>query len=185
MLFDAAGNLVAGPLLISDQLPTDLSRPLTAGYHEGSYVIPFLAYETVEVDRPCCPECGVEQPPTCVIEDYHVYLVRLSAHTGELSSAVCLDCRSDVGVHVPLVASAADGVYMAWGTMLARVTATTTPAEPEWFELVFPESQGGFVSRELHEIAAWPGEAMVVGRYDSFEPGFTVRAFVARVRWPQ
>jgi hypothetical protein len=184
-LFAASGNAIGGPIggpiLLGDRISPEVMRPITAAFHDGVYIIPTQDFEVVEVDRPCCPTCSVVQPPACVIDDYHVFLVRLS-EDGVASAPEILDGRRDAGTHVPLVASGGDGAYLMWDHFIARATATDTPAPSAWVELVFPDD-GGLISREYHDVAAQTGEVMLVGRVRDLAVSPSLeRAFAARVR---
>lgn len=178
---DLEGGTLAGPLLLAERMPADDRRPPAAAYHDGTFLVPTLDFEIVELPRRCCPECADIEPPTCVVEDYHLYVVRLEETTWTPDDPVCLDCRTDAQPRMPLAASTADGGYFVWDENLARVTASHTPSRDEWRSLVFPDTSDAFTQREVHGLAARGADIVLVGRQGTLGSDAPSRPFVGRI----
>ena len=164
-LFDEDGEHLLESLITGEVPPQNPQPVVHAGFHDGRYLIPFYDYEVVEVDRPCCPLCNMVQPPTCIINDYHLYVRWLAEDNHELTEPACLDCRTDVGIAWPMIASATDGVYMYWQGFVARVTVDEIPAEEKWRAIEYPSPEPyTAISREIHDFVIRDEEVVLVGR---------------------
>lgn len=159
-VLDRDGGLARELGVVASRFPPDRIAPVEAAFDRGRFVFPLLDFDEVTVDRPCCPECNVVQPPTCDIEDYRIEVARLS-ESGELTSSGCLDCRVDVGIAIPQVALHRGTVYMQWSDFLAAIPNEGAPSPERWIRLEHPDPalRVGYT-----DLAVRDGEAVLVGR---------------------
>jgi hypothetical protein len=188
-IVDADGDLVWGPETVAPDLPVR-ARRWSAGYHDGVFLLPTAEYEVVTVDRPCCLICPMEQPPTCTFRDYRLTIQAIAEHGGPVGGPQCLDCRVDVGLNTPLVASDATGAYFFWtdylgNEIVARVRSDETPpGEHAWKFLEFPEYVDAAPLRSHSGLAALNGQLALVGRLsDPLSDDYRMSVFVARFEY--
>lgn len=159
-LLDREGAIAHGPTSLGGRFSPEPRRPVEAGFHDGAFVFPWIDFEVVTVDRPCCPQCQVIQPPTCTIEDHHVE-ARALTEAGAVIDLGCLDCRRDVGTHLPRVTADADGVYFLWDMHLARLRRDHVPSQGAWRSLMIGDTH---LVEGFTDLAARDGQVILVGR---------------------